>query len=344
MARLTLEQRQALGSLAGQSVNIAQLARKYNCTEQAIRRWLAEGEKASPNYFDAPGRGRPPKLTSSQKTRVRQQAANRRGARSIAAHLKHSKGISVSPTTIRRVIKSGRKAASWKPVMRGRVLSDRNKKHRLTFCSTKPSIPITKWVFLDGKFVFGYKDGKKYAHYSWQFGDTPPPTLPAGSPTVLFFYAAVAHGHKSKLYFVAPSAPLGSKARKSKESFNSKHYIAMMQELQHEIDAWYPDGNYNIIRDRARQHTSKSSTEAMHGLGLKIDEDFPAQSWDINIIENAWGLLDDNLLGKRPRSSRGWRETVVDAWGAIDQSSIDMLVASVSKRMRAAVENKGAWP
>jgi hypothetical protein len=49
-----------------------------------------------------------------------------------------------------------------------------------------------------------------------------------GTPWVFFVYAAVAKGHKSKIYFVPPSGPAGTKARKDKQPFSGAHFRKLM--------------------------------------------------------------------------------------------------------------------
>lgn len=149
------------------------------------------------------------------------------------------------------------------------------------------------------------------------------------------------------LVFTAPSAPIGSKQRKGDEHFASKHYIQVAKQLHNTIKSWgKSDKRHPVVLDRARQHTSKASRAAVEAMGMHLMQSFPAQSWDINIIENVWGVLDNKLRGmpaRRPTTPDGWRRRINRAWALIDQSTIDMLVDSVRDRMRQIVEKEGAW-
>jgi hypothetical protein len=199
-------------------------------------------------------------------------------------------------------------------------------------------------VFLDAKFLYVYNDGTPCVHYCWQrVGEERP--IPANEhPTVFLFYGAVARGHKSRLYFVPPTPAIGSNNKRHKENFCSRHFVDVLGRLKFEIDEWFPHGRYTIIRDHASQHTSKESKDAVNQLGVHIKADFPPRSWDLNIIENVWGVLDHNLQGGRPRTNDGWRQAIQHAWDAIDISTINKLVARVRGRMSDVVTNMGDLP
>lgn len=95
--------------------------------------------------------------------------------------------------------------------------------------------------------------------------------------------------------------------------------------------------------DGAKQHTSDATSAAIEVMGLHILEGFPPQSWDLNIIENVWGVLDTKLKGF---SSRQPTSGAVASTGLGTPSLSPPLTSwwAVSKgRIAAVVEKKGAW-
>lgn len=81
-------------------------------------------------------------------------------------------------------------------------------------------------------------------------------------------------------------------------------------------------------------------------MELQLVDGFPAQSWDINIVENVWGVLDGKLQAMRPplpRTPDGWRRRVQEAWKQVSQSTIDKLVSVVPTRMALIEQQGGAW-
>lgn len=342
--KLTEKERAEIGALAKLDPNISALARKYQCTCKTIRRWLEEGKKRHPNYKNRRGQGRPRIQTANQQAKSRQKLASGESIQELHARLRPTSGRIPSTRTLVRTAKRGRDPLYYAPVARGSVLSDANIEARLRFCNTNPGLDPKRCVFLDAKYLYLYCDNKRNTRFCWQRVGDRPARLPSGTPTVFLFYGAVAHGQKSKMIFVPPTPPLHSNKRRDTENFNSTHFVHMMGELKEELKQWFPDGQYHILRDHAKQHTSKFSTEQMQLMELPIKSDYPAKSWDLNVIEKVWGILDGKLQGKKGGSNDAWRAHIEKAWKKVTQPSIDKLVVSLPARMAKLVENEGLWP
>ena len=128
---------------------------------------------------------------------------------------------------------------------------------RVLFCKRHIYTKVHNWVFLDAKFVYLCREKQRYAHNCWQQVGEDLVTLPLSSPTVLLFHGSEARGFRSQLHVVAPTPALGSKARNGKENFNSTRCIAVLEKLKAELSAWFCTRPYHIIRDYAKQHTSR---------------------------------------------------------------------------------------
>lgn len=342
--KLTVDMRAQIGSLANSNPNIAMLARRFSCSRNAIYRWLQEGRKARPCYRNSAGQGRHQTLSATERSQARKWARAGGTARSIVERRARMGRKPVSISTIQRVLKGGRKPLAWRRLCSKKGLSSENISKRLAFCHNNLQADWSTWVFLDAKYYCLSKGGSEYAHYTWQVRDEPPPAASHGTTVVFLFYAAVALGHKSRLYFVPPSPPEGSAVRKSKQTFKSDSFIGMISALKAEVDGWYPPGQrYSIIMDHAKQHKSKASTQAMASMHAPVKHDFPARSWDLNIIENVWGVLDDHMLHRSATSNEGWRVAIQEAWHSIQQDTVDKLVGSLGQRMRAIIRGDGHW-
>lgn len=342
--KLTVEQRAEIGTLAKRNPKISTLAAKYQCTRATVGRWLKEGLRPHPNYSNQRGQGRKRKLTAQQEAKIRQRIVNKRAISIIRARLRLKSDRKPSTRTLARVVKRGRVRLGRKLTRRGKYLTAGNLQARLRFCKRNKTLSAKKCVFLDAKFLYMYNDNRPNQRYAWQRLDLElVPSAPA-TPTVWLFYAAVAYGHKSQLIFVSPTPPPGSKKHKGGESFKSQHFVAMMQQLKPELDSWFPGHDYVILRDHAQQHLSKLTTAQLAGLNVPWKKDFPAKSWDLNVIETVWGLLDQQLQGKRAKDNDKWRELIQKAWASIKQSSIDKLVLSLPERMQQLIKRGGKWP
>lgn len=342
--KLTVDERAQIGALARAQPNITKIAKRFTCSRCTVYRWLEEGRKEKPDYTNSEGQGRKHVLSSAERSQARKWARGGDTARTILQRRARLGRKPVSISTIQRALKGGAKPLAWRRQCNKKGLSQDNLSKRLEFCRNNLHADVGSWVFLDAKYFCLSKGGSKYAHYTWQVRDDPPPAASSGATVVFMFYAAVALGHKSRLYFVPPSPPEGSAARKSKGTFRSCDFIAMISELKTEVDLWFlPGQEYFLIMDHARQHRSKASTEALSRMHALVKHDYPARSWDLNIIENVWGVLDDYMLQKSATSNEGWKQALQEAWDSIELGTINKLVQSVGARMSAIVGGNGQW-
>lgn len=261
----------------------------------------------------------------------------------IRDHLERRHKAKVSRHTVARALKSGKHPLHWGVVQRTKVLRPENQKLRLRFCLDNLHPQFWSWVFLDAKDLYLYPGKHSMVRHCWQDIDDPPVQPASGNPIVFRFYGAVSLSHKSALYFVPPSPAEGTRAHKSTETFKSIHFIRVMRALKKELAVWYPNGQYAIIRDHAKQHTSIESTIGLARLGMKIKKDFPPQSFDMNVIENVWGMLSNILVRAHARSSQEWRQAIKEAWAQVQQSSIDALVKGVPARLERIKAAQGRW-
>ncbi len=72
--------------------------------------------------------------------------------------------------------------------------------------------------------------------------------------------------------------------------------------------------------DLAPAHTAKSSKSWLndHGVGVL---DWPANSPDLNPIENLWGIVKRKMRNKRPKNADELKATVKETWASYHLSS-----------------------
>ena len=336
-----------MGESAKAGTSIASLRRQYNVSADTVRRWKDEASSSSPNYADAPRSGRPRTLSQAQRIHARRQARAGHTVPQITRSANRRSQQQVSTSTVRRALKVSSRPYAYTPVVRGRQLSTTNAVKRTVFATKYRTGKTGRWVFGDSKLTYMYKDGTGKQRLRWCRKGTTPRQAASSNPYQLMFYGFVAKGFKSPLWFVPPSAPSGSRKRRSPESFASKHIIALLPKIKASLQqAGRLGPRYPLVLDHAKQHTSKASKQAIKEHNLHLLDDFPAQSWDINIIEVVWGVLVDKLnsmRGRMPETADGWRKRIKLAWDSIDQATIDKLVDSVKGRLDAVAAGEGQW-
>lgn len=127
----------------------------------------------------------------------------------------------------------------------------------------------------------------------------------------------------------------------------------MDKELYKEIleDCMLPSmhtlGTFIFQQDNDPKHTSKLCREYLDSLAHISVLEWPAQSPDLNPIEHVWRQLKVAIqrkvdhLGKRPTNLDELWAWVVEAWNNLNVMDLECLVASVPRRIRAVIKNRG---
>ncbi len=78
----------------------------------------------------------------------------------------------------------------------------------------------------------------------------------------------------------------------------------------------FKDADFIFQQDLAPAHTAKSNKSCLndHGVGVL---DWPANSPDLNPIENLWGIVKRKMRNKRPKNADELKATVKDTWASI---------------------------
>ncbi len=68
---------------------------------------------------------------------------------------------------------------------------------------------------------------------------------------------------------------------------------------------------------------------------------WPAQSPDLNPIENLWSILDQRLRGRKCNNRTQLIEALKKGWEELDESILTRLVDSMPSRIQKVIEAKG---
>jgi len=98
---------------------------------------------------------------------------------------------------------------------------------------------------------------------------------------------------------------------------------------------------FKLMKDGAPVHGSKTSKAWRDGQSL-IKLEWPANSPDLNPIENVWRVMKDVVQQKkRPKNADEMKAALQAAWETIPTEKLEQLVCSMPNRMKAVVEAKG---
>ncbi len=106
-------------------------------------------------------------------------------------------------------------------------------------------------------------------------------------------------------------------------------------------DQLFKDADFIFQQDLAPAHTAKSTKSWLndHGVGML---DWPANSPDLNPIDNLWGIVKRKMRNKRPKNADELKATVKETWASIPPQQCHKLITSMPLRIEAVIKAKGA--
>ena len=98
--------------------------------------------------------------------------------------------------------------------------------------------------------------------------------------------------------------------------------------------------NWTFQQDNASVHASKSTQRFFALEKIKVLE-WPAQSPDLNPIENLWNTIQRNISNRNPRNKIQLWQYVQEEWRNIPNDYCMKLIDSMPKRIKEVMTNKG---
>ncbi|KAK3507817.1 hypothetical protein QTP70_000891 [Hemibagrus guttatus] len=141
---------------------------------------------------------------------------------------------------------------------------------------------------------------------------------------------------------------LGDKVREARLRWfghvqrRDSEYIEILEHFMlPSADQLFEDADFIFQQDLAPAHTAKSTKSWLndHGVGVL---DWPANSPDLNPIENLWGIVKRKMRNKRPKNADELKATVKETWASIPPQQCHKLITSMPCRIEAVIKAKGA--
>ncbi len=105
-------------------------------------------------------------------------------------------------------------------------------------------------------------------------------------------------------------------------------------------DQLFKDADFIFQQDLAPAHTSAKSTKSwLIEIGVL---DWPANSPDLNPVENLLGIIKRKMRNKRPKYADELKATVKETWASIPPQQCHKLITSMPRRIEAVIKAKGA--
>ncbi len=106
-------------------------------------------------------------------------------------------------------------------------------------------------------------------------------------------------------------------------------------------DKLYGDADFIFQQDLAPAHTAKGTKSWFNDHGV-TRLDWPANSPDLNPIENLWGIVKRKMRDTRPNNADELKATVKETWASVPPQQCHKLITSTPRRIEAVIKAKGA--
>lgn len=290
--------------------------------------------KNTKNIENRPGRGRKNKLTNRQKTTiVREVMKNRRlSAPKMVPMVENMFGVTVSPSTIRNVLKEN--GFNGRVPRKKPLISKKNRILRLKFARDHISKPLEFWNTIlwsdESKYNIYGSDGRIKV---WRkVGEEMDlscilPTVKFGGGSVMVWGCMAASG-AGKLEFIE-----GIMVKEIYKGILEKNLDLSATELGIAND-------FHFQQDNDPKHTAKIVTAYFEENKIKRLKT-PPQSPDLNPIEHLWEHVDRQIRNYPINNKNTLRAAIIDVWNNIPVNVCKKLVESMPERLREVILKKG---
>ena len=237
----------------------------------------------------------------------------KQGSRKVAKTIQQE-SVNVSPQTVRRRLRE--QGAHYKHPYKAPTLSENNRIKRIDWSKRYQKHDWYRTVFTDEKiFYLGNETGRVWIVPG---GDNVRKTKKARFK--LHIWGGISYQGKTDLHEF--------QGRVTSQSYQ-KCLSSTFMKYWHK---WTYDGQWWMQQDGAPPHTSKSTMDFLKRKKINII-DWPAQSPDLNPIENLWGWMQHELNKHDIRNRQQLRDKVFQIWKEIPQQQTCNLIESMNSRL-----------
>lgn len=318
--------------------SVPELSEMFSVTRRTVYNVLNHAEKEG-RLEPKRGGGPKPKISKrGERFLIRRLIENPQiSTRTLAHELEEECNIVVSHETVRQAImrnKYSSRVARKKP-----LLSAENVNRRLSFATMFVSQPTDYWndvIFCDEtKIMLYYNDGPSRV---WRKALT---SLEARNiiPTVKF-------GKLSVMVWGCISSRGVGELAFIDTTMDAQHYLSILK--SHLINSANKFGfisnnkpHFKFYQDNDPKHKAHMVRMwLLYNCGKVMDA--PAQSPDLNPIENLWVHLKKNVAKRQPKNRTALKTAIQEEWQKIPNNyNLEKLVHSMTKRLQCVIDANG---
>lgn len=279
------------------------------------------------------GSGRPRKTTARQDREIVRHCVRHRNA--TAKDVQEALGLNhMAVSTIRaRISSTGRVKSYYK--LKKPFVSEANRVKRLNWAREHKDWSVEKWrtVLWSDESPFQlrfHQRSRVWVHPTERF-------LPEA------LTGTVKHEVKINVWGCFTAHGVGNLHR-IHGNMNRHMYKDILQtQLVPSVNKLFPGNLKNKFifqQDNDPKHTARI-VKTWLKKNMSNVMDWPAQSPDLNPIENLWAILDKRLASRKPKNEEELFETLQEGWNNLDKALLTKLADSMPRRCEAVIKNKG---
>ncbi len=214
------------------------------------------------------------------------------------------------------------------------LLNQRQRQKRLTWAVEKKNWTVAQWskvLFSDeSKFCISFgNQGPRVWRKSREAQNTCCLKSSVKFPQSMMIWAAMSSAGVGPLCFL-------------KSTVNAAIYQEILEQFMlPSADKLYGDADFIFQQDLAPAHSAKGTKSWFNDHGVTV-LDWPANSPDLNPIENLSGIVKRKMRDTRPNNADDLKATVKETWASIPPQQCHKLITSMSRRIEAVIKAKGA--
>ncbi len=214
------------------------------------------------------------------------------------------------------------------------LLNQRQRQKHLTWAVEKKNWTVAQWskVLFSDESKFCISFGNQGPRVWRKSGEAQNPCCLKSSvkfPQSVMIWAAMSSAGVGPLCFL-------------KSTVNAAIYQEILEHFRlPSADKLYGDADFIFQQDLAPAHTAKGTKSWFNDHGVTV-LDWPANSPDLNPIENLWGIVKRKMRDTRPNNADDLKATVKETWAFIPPQQCHKLITSMPRRIEAVIKAKGA--
>ncbi len=214
------------------------------------------------------------------------------------------------------------------------LLNQRQRQKHLTWAVEKNNWTVAQWskVLFSDESKFCISFGNQGPRVWRKSGEAQNPCCLKSSvkfPQSVLIWAAMSSAGVGPLCFL-------------KSTVNAAIYQEILEHFMlPSADMLYGDADFIFQQDLAPAHTAKGTKSWFNDHGVTV-LDWPANSPDLNPIENLRGIVKRKMRDTRPNNADELKATVKETWASIPPQQCHKLITSMPRRIEAVIKAKGA--